>query len=178
MSQDESKPHKVTICRFTADPNLFCSAPFCNKLDALMTFSGVEGVQYEGVSVLKAPRRLLPYAKIDDVIVPDSELVYDTLKEKGILKCLDAKASLNPQEVALTYAIKALVEKSLVEYMVYERWIENHTLTLNTFMSEVPGFMRGLIGYFFIWRPVCLQVILARLTLTFCSMNSGSGQPV
>ncbi|KAG8832706.1 hypothetical protein FRC17_000852 [Serendipita sp. 399] len=153
MSQEESKPNKVTICRFTPDPALFCSAPFCNKLDALLTFSGVKGVQYEGVSPMGAPRRLLPYAKIDGVIVPDSELIYETLKDKGVIECLDSKAALSPQESALTYAIKALVEKSLVEFMVYERWIENHNLTADTFLSDVPWIFRRVMGYFFVWRP-------------------------
>ncbi len=51
------------------------------------------------------PRKLLPTIKLDDELIPDSELAYDTCVSKGLIDCLDRKALLTGQSIHSSEAI-------------------------------------------------------------------------
>ncbi|CCA68639.1 related to glutathione S-transferase, putative-Talaromyces stipitatus [Serendipita indica DSM 11827] len=151
-SKHANSAKKLSVLRFAADPNEFCSSPFVNKLEALLKFSGYP-VQVERGDIMKMPRKLLPALKIDEEIVPDSEFAYDTCVVRGIAECLDYKVHLTDKEQAITIAIRALVETNLVEAMSYERWIEHWYETRDLYLVDIPAMVRPPVAYWLVYRP-------------------------
>ncbi|CAG7851479.1 SubName: Full=Uncharacterized protein {ECO:0000313/EMBL:CCA70086.1} [Serendipita indica DSM 11827] len=143
----------VFLYRFIKDPNLFCTSPFVNKIEALMVFSGIKDLQFRAGNPLQAPRRMLPFIELNGQQIPDSELIYETLIERGIVQCLDEKAGLDDRERAISTSIRSFVERELYELIVYERWIVNYQQTKEAFLVDVPAFLRSPVAYFFVWRP-------------------------
>lgn len=148
-------------------------SPYVNKLDALLTFSALKNVTYEGGTIQEAPRGKLPYIALDGTFIPDSELAYNSCVSKDLVRCLDKKAVLNEKEIALSRSIQALVERNLIEMLTYERqvyphmfkcpflnsppsWIENWYLTKDKYLADVPALIRNPIAYIFVYRPVSL----------------------
>ncbi|CAG8684405.1 13024_t:CDS:2, partial [Acaulospora colombiana] len=105
-----TRQETITLHRFAMDPLQFCASPFVNKLDALLTFSGVKNIKYQGGLPSQAPRGKFPFIILEGTAVPDSELAYGHCIDKGILQCLDEGAGLNAKELALSVSIRALVE--------------------------------------------------------------------
>jgi Glutathione S-transferase N-terminal domain len=70
---------------------------------------------------MKAPRGQIPYVDLDGTIIPDSELVYNTCIEKGLVKCLDRTAGLNEKETAISRSLRSLIERDLLDILLYER---------------------------------------------------------
>ncbi|CCA68640.1 hypothetical protein PIIN_02505 [Serendipita indica DSM 11827] len=124
---DSSRPidstNQVSLLRFEADLNEFCSSPFVNKLEALLRFSG-HPLQLEHGDVMKAS-----------------------------LDCLDRRALLTDKEQAVTVALRALVETNLVEAMGYERWIDNWYETRDLYLADIPAMVRRPVAYWFVYRP-------------------------
>ena len=156
--------NKVTLYRFEREPGRFCfvcsvqsvvpcmtltfaykQSPYVNKLDALLTFSALKNVTYEGGTILEAPRGKLPYISLDGTFIPDSELAYDSCISKGLVHCLDRKATLNEKELALSRSIQALVERNLIEMMTYERQV--YLRVFNDLFSILPQLDRKLVSH-------------------------------
>lgn len=150
---DSAASGKIAFYRFQKDPARFCTSRYVNKLDALLTFSGIKDIEYRPGNPLAAPRGTLPFIEVNGATIPDSELAYNTCIEKGLVECLDRKAGLNDKESATSFALRALVEQ-LGEMMVYERWIENWYLTRDKFLVVIPAIIRPPLAYMVAYRKV------------------------
>lgn len=105
---------ELTLYRFNPSPAKYDISVWCNKLDALLRFSGLSykiGATRPG----KGPRGKLPFVGISgaaggsEEIVPDSENAYNELVKRGLVQDLDA--GLSEHQKALTVAIAALVDQ-------------------------------------------------------------------
>jgi hypothetical protein len=77
---------------------------------------------------MKAPRGQIPYIDLDGNIIPDSELAYNTCIEKGLVECLDRKAGLNEKETAICRSLRSLIERDLLDILLYERQVHIRAL--------------------------------------------------
>ncbi|KIM30576.1 hypothetical protein M408DRAFT_323363 [Serendipita vermifera MAFF 305830] len=143
----------VTLYRFQHDPMRFCDSTYVNKLDALLTFSGLDGIKYESGKMSKAPRGKFPFIELDGAIIPDSELAYRSCIDKGLVECLDRGAGLSDKEAAISLSYRALVERNLEEIMGYERWMEHWYETRDKILGDIPALMRPVLAYWLVYRP-------------------------
>lgn len=125
------------------------ASPFVTKLETYLRLIG-EPYETIGADVRKAPRRQLPCAEIDNVIVPDSTAIIDLLESKRPTK-LDAH--LDAQQHAVAYAFKSMLEEHLYFGVLYLRWATDagwsvFEPSLKELLGKlgVPGMLRGMIA--------------------------------
>jgi hypothetical protein len=133
-----SAPH-VTLFRGFADHGRYVASPFVTKLEARLRIGGM-GYRVGSGSVMKAPRRKVPYVEVDFTAAPghstagsdaasqaaatahrpetlaDSALITRRFVEDGYLE--DLNASLSPVERARDLSVRALLEDRLYFYQV------------------------------------------------------------
>jgi hypothetical protein len=85
-----------------------------------VTFSGIP-VKYAQATGNQAPRGKIPYIELDGVLIPDSEIAYNTLVSRGVAHNLDDTLELTPMEKAQSLALRVLVEEKLIPEYGYER---------------------------------------------------------
>ncbi len=125
------------------------ASPFVTKLETYLRLIG-EPYETIGADVRKAPRRQLPCAEIDNVIVPDSTAIIDLIESKRPTK-LDAH--LDDKQQAVAFAFKSMLEEHLYFGLLYMRWATDEGWTvfepsLKELLGKlgVPGFLRGMIS--------------------------------
>ncbi|MDB4961184.1 MAG: glutathione S-transferase [Myxococcales bacterium] len=125
------------------------SSPFVTKVE---TYLRLIGEPYETLSadVRKAPRRQLPCAEIEGVLVPDSTAIIDLIESKRPTK-LDGH--LDEKQRAVAHAFKAMLEEHLYFGMLHLRWgTEGGWSVFEPNLREmlgkmgVPTFLRGMIA--------------------------------
>lgn len=120
------------------------SSPFCLKMEAYLRMAAVE---YE-VQTLDDPRKTpngkLPLVKIDGEWIPDSAVIINTLRAKGIA---DLDAHLHDEQRAISLAFHALLEDRLYWALVFARWFEADSIPVirDQFFDAVPKLMRNLV---------------------------------
>lgn len=145
-----------------------------NKLDALLTFSGLEDIKYGSGAPWSAPRGRFPFIELNGTIVPDSELAYNTCIANGLVNCLDQKAGLNEKESATSIALRALVEQ-LGEMMVYERYATNCYWLYHSL--HVDGSTTGTLpGTHSLWSSQHLFALPSRIYLFTVRLDDSSPQ--
>ncbi|ASQ46609.1 glutathione S-transferase family protein [Legionella clemsonensis] len=95
------------------------ASPFCLKIE---TYLRMAEMPYEIRFIMnpgKAPKKKLPYIKIDDKIIADSELIIDYLISK-FGDPLDR--SLTPEQKALSVLLDSIFAERLYWIMCYSRW--------------------------------------------------------
>lgn len=126
-------PH-VTLFRGFADHGRYVASPFVTKLEARLRIGGMAYRVGTG-SVMKAPRRKVPYVEVDHAADPsssdaakaataahrpevlaDSALITRKFVENGYLE--DLNAGLSPAERARDLSVRALLEDKLYFYQV------------------------------------------------------------
>ncbi|PVF90812.1 hypothetical protein CPB86DRAFT_878824 [Serendipita vermifera] len=152
--ESTGRKSRIALYRFAKDPLQFCMSPFVNKLDALLTFSNVKNINYQGGNPSQAPRGKFPFIILEGTTVPDSELAYSQCIDKGIFQCLDESADLNSKELALSMSIRALVENGLTLFITHERWIDNWYLTRDTLLTDIPALIRPPLAYWLVYRNI------------------------
>jgi hypothetical protein len=86
------------------------------------------------------------------------------------VECLDRKAGLNEKETAICRSLRSLIERDLLDILLYERqvhiralipfaesflsWIENWYLTGDRFLVVIPALIRAPVAYLFVYRRV------------------------
>ena len=119
-------------------------SPFCLKVE---TYLRMAGLDYEAVagSVLKAPKKKLPYLEDGGETVADSGFILDHLRRR-YGDPLDAR--LTPAQHALALAVRRLLEEHLYWVALYSRWLEddNWAQVRPLFFSGLPWPLRALVA--------------------------------
>lgn len=119
----------ITLQRGFPVRRCYVGSPFVNKLEARLRMGGVSYRVGDG-SVLKGPRRKIPYVEVTKLgsegrnaadsdgpeTLTDSTLIARRLIDEGHMKDLNAK--LSPAERAKDLAVRALLEDKLYFYQV------------------------------------------------------------
>ncbi len=139
----------ITVHKYGPAFGLPDASPFVTKVE---TYLRIVGEPYETVTadVRKAPRRQLPCAEIDGVVVPDSSEIIETI-ERARPTRLDAH--LDERQRAIALAFKTMLEEQLYFAVLYMRWSTDAGWTvfepnLREMLGKmgVPGFLRGMVA--------------------------------
>ncbi|WP_051131964.1 Tom37 metaxin N-terminal-like domain-containing protein [Legionella tunisiensis] len=109
----------ITLYQFPGIWGLPNASPFCLKIE---TYLRMAEIPYE-IRFLRDPRKSpkgkLPFIKIDDKLIPDSEIIIDYLKGK-FGDVLDK--NLNTEQKALSALLDDVFSERLYWIMLYMRW--------------------------------------------------------
>lgn len=113
----------ITLLQYPHPQNHPSVSPFCLKLE---TYFKVAGVPYQNkltVNTGQTKRKKLPVIVDQGEMIEDSTLIIQHLKNKhGI----DLDKNLTDEQRALTTAYKLVCEKSLVDIIMYFRWVDKN----------------------------------------------------
>ena len=134
----------ITIFQFPTSYGVPNTSPFCMKLE---TYCRMANLPFE-IKVVrdprKAPKGKLPFIKDGDMLLADSGIIIDYLKQK-YGDTLDAH--LTELQKAQNLAWQRLMEEHLYWTLVYSRWMDpvNWPIIKKSFFGSVPWLIRGLI---------------------------------
>lgn len=122
-------------------------SPFCLKIELLLADLGLPFTVGEEVDPRKTPKGKLPYLKIGDTSLADSELIGDYLEKRTDGAVF---AGLSEAQKGHGWAATRLAEDHLYWLVVGSRWLDDDWWpnVVEGFFGVVPGFVRPLIAYF------------------------------
>lgn len=123
--------------------NLPNVSPFCMKLE---TYLRMVSVPYENVYLFdprKSPTGKLPFIKDDGIVIADSSLIIDYLKQKNN----DMDLGLTPLQQAQGLAVQRMLEEHLYWALLYSRWVDpsNWPITRDAFFGHLRGISRVML---------------------------------
>lgn len=134
----------ITLYQFPSVWGLPNASPFCLKVE---TYLRMAEIPHEIRSVLnpkKGPKGKLPFIRVNDQIIPDSEFIIDKLK---LLNGDLLDKNLSKEQKALNVALESLFSDRVYWFILYSRWKEekgfNHTKT--AFFKKLPFWAKAFI---------------------------------
>jgi len=120
-------------------------SPFCLKSEMLLKQLEIPFTLEMENDPRKAPKGKLPFLRIGDVALADSELIAEYLDERsngGVY------GQLSQADKGLGWAATRLAEEHLYWMMVASRWLDDDWWpnVVDGFFGEIPGFVRGLVS--------------------------------
>lgn len=113
----------IKLYQFTKRPNTPDPSPFCSKLELFMKVYNIDHECRLG-NVRKAPKKKLPYIQDtdDNTSVCDSDHILAYLMKKYNI---DPEEHLTPEEKAISFSMRKMLEDHLYFLLVYARWIHD-----------------------------------------------------
>ncbi|ORX91862.1 hypothetical protein BCR34DRAFT_629552 [Clohesyomyces aquaticus] len=146
---------KITLYRGWPDPGQYVWSPFVTKLEFRLRISNVSYTCTSG-SISSAPKGKIPYIDLESSItdaevetLPDSTLIIKRLTSLGVIQ--DLNTAIQPRDVALDLALRALLEEKLYFCHTQERWIENYYTMRDHVLWAIPYPVRVFEGWM-AWR--------------------------
>lgn len=118
-------------------PNL---SPFCAKLETYLRLAKIEHDLGES-DMRKAPKGKIPFVRIGDEFVGDSQLVIERIES---MRAEKMDAWLTDEQRATGRAIRRMLEEGTYFVVMMARWDSPHTSTLQRgeFVKVLPGPLR------------------------------------
>lgn len=135
----------ITLIQFPKPKDRLTFSPFCLKLE---TFLKVARVPYENkltVSTKGAKKKKMPMILDHGTLIEDSTFIIEHLKQKhGV----DLDSHLTNEQKAIAKAFQWLCEKSLVDVIVYFRWVDkaNWPKFRDIIFNGAPWLIKATIG--------------------------------
>ncbi|KAK3341802.1 hypothetical protein B0T25DRAFT_416961, partial [Lasiosphaeria hispida] len=130
------------------DRSTYSLSCFVTKLHFRLRYAGIpyeNGLGTRG----QAPKEKFPYVKFVDSgeLLGDTALIVKRLVEQGRLE--DLNAGLAPEERAVDYCLRAMLEDRLYYLVNFERWYENYKMMRDQGpFGHLPGGIRHVTGFF------------------------------
>lgn len=136
----------ITLYQFPAIWGLPNASPFCLKLE---TYLRMAELPYEIKKVrnpARAPKGKLPFIKLDNQLVADSDIIIDYLKARFGDK-LDKK--LTREHLSLSSLVSSSLSGELYWQMLYMRWKDDKAWVhvKKAFFRGLPFYLKGLVPY-------------------------------
>ena len=134
----------ITLYQFPTAFGLPNASPFCLKAETYLRMAGIAHTCRNGMYLMRAPKKKLPYIDDGGRIVADTHLIIDYLKST-YGDPLDA--ALTPAQRARGTAILRVLEDSLYWALLYARWIDARgwPLTRKAFFAPLPAPLRWFV---------------------------------
>lgn len=113
-------------------------SPFGLKLETWLRLADVPFYVRDSVRLDKAPKGKLPFIVDAGLVIGDSTLIVEHLKDtRGI----DPDAGLSPRECAEALALQRLFEDHLYFVIAYSRWLDDEAFPLvaDAFFARMPA---------------------------------------
>ena len=133
----------ITLYQFSSVWGLPNISPFCMKLEGYLKLAGLDYQVQTQNDPRKAPKKKVPYVKIGDRLIADSEHIYDYLR---VHKGVDLDRNLTMEERAIHHAMSVMCDESLYFVLIYNRWIDE--INWDTFRSAVFGPLPKMVRSF------------------------------
>lgn len=135
----------ITLYQFSPYWGLPNISPFCMKLEGYLKLGGLEYTVKVQNDPRKAPKKKIPYVKIDAQLIGDSEHVYDYLKSQNLI---DLDSDLTDQERAIHHAMGVMCDNSLYFALIYNRWVDevNWERFREEVFSPLPKMVRSFVS--------------------------------
>lgn len=152
----------LTLYTFGPAFGLPDASPFVTKTEMLLKFAGLPYQTRRG-SLLRAPKRKLPYLDDTGRIVADSTLIRLYLEKTYHI---DFDDGLDPAQRGIAWAAEKLMEDNLYWAVARVRWLDRGNFDRGPaqFFRRVPAPMRGLVEH------------LARSKVRQMLWNQGAGR--
>ena len=134
----------ITLYQFPTAYGLPNASPFCMKVETYLRMAGIAYTARNGMYLMRAPKKKLPYIDHDGRIIADSHLIIGYL-QSTYGDALDA--ALTPAQRARSTVILRLLEDSLYWVLLYARWIDERgwPLTRQAFFGTLPAPLRWFV---------------------------------
>lgn len=119
-------------------------SPFCVKLELYLKATGAQFKIISEPDPRKAPRKKLPFIRLEDgTIIPDSEVIVQRLEKKYQLDSF-----LSEEQKAHCHAYKRMNEDFFAWNLLYSRWIneDNWPKTRSIFFKGLPKLVLPIIA--------------------------------
>ncbi|KAK6524070.1 hypothetical protein TWF694_005734 [Orbilia ellipsospora] len=139
----------VILYAFEKHANTPSASGYCQKIENYFRFAGVPYNQADALP-FGAPKKKLPYASIDGVVVPDSQFIIRHLKQHGIAD-LDKTVGLTPTQIAESLAFRGLWEEGIYPAVVRSRWFskQNEPIIAHEVFGDIPVLFRIPLRWWF-----------------------------
>jgi glutathione S-transferase len=119
-------------------------SPFGLKLETWLRLADVPFYVRESVRLDKAPKGKLPFIVDAGLVLGDTTLIVEHLKDT---RGLDPDAGLSPRECAEALALQRLFEDHLYFVIAYSRWLDDEAFPLvaEAFFARVPAPARPMM---------------------------------
>lgn len=134
----------LTLLTFPASFGEPSHSPFCAKAMILLQMSGHSWCRKDIANPSSMPHGKLPVLQASDQLISDSEFIQSWLTQQGA----DLYPHCTPEQKAIGHSIIRMVEESLRQVLIYDRWLDdqNWTHTWPILFAEVPRPLRKLIA--------------------------------
>lgn len=131
----------ITLYQFPGIWGLPNTSPFCMKLETYLRMADIPFEIKFVKDPRKAPKGKLPFIKIDEKTIADTELIINYLKAK-FGDVLDK--NLNKEQKALSVILDNTFTERLYWIIVYMRWQyePNWCTVKQAFFAKIPGYMK------------------------------------
>ena len=135
----------ITLVQFPKPPNRPSFSPFCLKLETYLKVSNLPYKNKLTISTKNSKKHKMPMLLDDGDLIEDSTFVIEHLKKKhGI----DLDQNLTDEQKAISKAFQWLCEKSIVDIVVYFRWVDekNWLKFREVIFHGAPWIIKATIG--------------------------------
>lgn len=131
----------VTVYQFPAIDGVQIG-PFCLKLTTWLQIAGIPFTTSNNLRSDKAPKGKMPYAKIDNEFVADSQIIINRLKSIS-----DPDDWLTEEQKAQVLAVQRMVEDHLYFILICMRWVNKTAFesVKNQYFGRMPSWLRQII---------------------------------
>ena len=118
-------------------------SPFCLKVEAWLKLAGLPFSIHHTIAPNRAPKGKLPYIRLDDQCVCDSDTIIATLAARSGIHLDNA---LDAREAAELHALVRMLEHHYYWAMVWSRWVgPNWALTRAEISQAMPFGVRHIV---------------------------------
>ncbi|MBE9118673.1 glutathione S-transferase family protein [Lusitaniella coriacea LEGE 07157] len=134
----------IELYQFVPAWELPNSSPFCLKLETYLRMVKLPFKTVVTNDLRQAPKGKMPYIRDRGKIIADSNLILEYLQQTYGCNLDD---HLNASELAISLAMKRLLEENLYWVLTYSRWQEpkNWAITKAAFFDDFPPILRQII---------------------------------
>ncbi|EPJ43442.1 MAG: hypothetical protein OFPI_43020 [Osedax symbiont Rs2] len=128
----------IKLYSFGENFSVIDPSPFVLKVDAYLRMANIE---YETIASManlkKAPKGKLPFIDDNGVIISDSQLIIEHLKQHS---AQDLDRQLTAQQRAICYLVTKSLDENLYFILVYSRWCRDDSWPLikQAFFGQMP----------------------------------------
>jgi glutathione S-transferase len=112
----------ITLVQFPKSSTQFSFSPFCLKMESYLKAAGIPYENKLTVSMKGSKKKKLPMIVDNGELVEDSTFIIEHLKRKH---AIDLDRHLTSEQMAIGQAFQWLCEKSLVDIVIYFRWVDS-----------------------------------------------------
>lgn len=133
----------ITLYQFSPFWGLPNISPFCMKLEGYLKLGGIDYKIKPQNDPRKGPKKKIPYIKIGNRYMGDSERIYDYLKSQDLI---DLDSQLTDEERAIHHAMGVMCDDALYFVLIYNRWVDE--VNWDTFSNEVFSSLPKMVRMF------------------------------